>query len=220
MSERGIEIHNGYLDFPEGMPPELHLGTDATPLTQGEAGQIVISAVINALALGGAVHAGFFEVIASVDLTGGLVALKARAVINTGLDVTGTLTGIEIETDVLGTGTVSGIVAGLLIEQYAPATATITTTLFGIFISNYMQVSPTSYSFIRCSENGGATLTTLLQFTLGGGATPSDATWFLQVTGVAKTCWATAGDKTGGGGAGAGWLRCQVHGQEKYIQLY
>lgn len=198
----------------------ITLGTDAAPITQFSASQIAVQGVINATALGGSVKGANFGVIASVTLTGDLVGVKARAVINTAIDVTGTLTGISIETNVLGTGTVSGIMAGLLIEQYAPATATITSTMFGIFISNYMQVSPTSYSMIRCSENGGATLTTLLQFTLGGGASPSDATWFLQVTGVAKTCWATAGDKTGGGGAGAGWLRCQIHGSEKYIQLY
>ena len=50
----------------------LESGIVASPLTQLVAGQIVHSAVIDAIALGGDVTAGLFRVNASVSMTGNL----------------------------------------------------------------------------------------------------------------------------------------------------
>ncbi len=214
MSERGIEIHNGEVVFPEGMPQTIHIGTLALPLTQGEAAQVVLSAVINALALGGAVYAGLFSVHGSVSLTGSLTGLRARTVVDAAIIVTGYAYGIHIEQEVHAAGQLTLTMDGIRLEQYVP-TGGLTHTVHGIFITNYIQEQPSSnYYFMRCAENGGVTLDACMMFSLGSG---SDATLFLHLA-SANTAWSNADDKTGG--ATAGWIKCNVGGVDKYIQLY
>ncbi len=155
MSERGIEIHNGSIIFPEGSPPELHMGTNASPLTQGVASQIVISAVINALALGGTVVAGLFKAIASVNFTGALRGLRIGTTITDGITVTGSSYGIHLELEVLGTGVVTGSWEGIRIELYNTAGTTLSSDVYGLFINNYQLGTITgSYHMVRLEENG------------------------------------------------------------------
>jgi len=157
MSVRGIEIHNGKVVFPEGMPQTLHMGPEASPLEQGEAGQIVISAVINATVLGGTVEAGLFEVIGSEDLTGDLRGLHAEAIVNTGVTVTGSVWGLHITQQVLGTGKVSSFWEGIRLEMSTSAGAEITGGVCGIFISNFIEGTlGATYHFIRVQENSTA----------------------------------------------------------------
>lgn len=212
MSERGIEIHNGQIILPEGMPQEFHLGTLASPLTQGEAAQVVLSAVINALALGGAIHAGLFSVHGTVSLTGSLTGLHARTEVDAAIVVTGYAYGIHIEQEVFAAGQVTGLMEGIRIEQYIP-TGGITLTVHGIYISNYIQTSPTGdYYFIRCAENGGATVSAFMRFSLGGA---SDADHFMDLAGT-ESIWAAVGVPTGEGG----WIKIQVNSLDRYILLY
>ncbi len=162
MSVRGIEIHNGYLDLPEGMPQTLHMGTEASPLTQGEAGQIVLSAVINAIALGGNVAAGIFIVVASVSLTSDLKGLRAGVTVNDGVTVTASgaalnaVFGAQINVEILGDGIVTGRTEGLRIEMSSALGSETTSAFEGIFISNYNLGTQQAlgYYMLRMQENG------------------------------------------------------------------
>jgi len=218
MSARGIEIHNGELIFPEGMPPELHLGTEASPLTQLEAAQTVISAFINATALGGNVHAGEFGVIATVTRAGEVHGLRAVGEVAGGIVVTGTVRGAIIQTFM---NALSEIVSaayqweGLRVNMYAEATSVMNAPIYGIHVNNYITSAPLSnYYFTRFSENGGVTVEALAYVSVGGAG---DITNLFVLAGT-HTAWAGAGDKTGG--ANAGWIRVNVAGTTKYIQLY
>lgn len=215
MSARGIEIHNGYLVFPEGMPQELHLGTEASPLTQGEAGQIVVSAVINALALGGTVEAGLFMVVGSVDLTGNLRGVHVKARVNDLITLTGWLFGVYIETEVLGTGTVTQALEGIRIEQYAPSGATVTETIYGIHIANSIEVAPSAYSFIRLSENAASTVTSVLFIAKGGDCL--GMTYFMEVIGTADGMFCSS---SGTVSSPDGFITVRIHQKDRYIALY
>ncbi len=213
MSERGIEIHNGEVVFPEGMPQTLHIGTLASPLTQGEAAQVVVSAVINALALGGAIVAGLFSVHGSVSLTGSLRGLHVRTIVDAAIVVTGYNYGIHIEQEVHAAGQVTDMTEGIRIEQYIP-TGGLTSSVYSIRISNFIQTAPSSYHFMRFSENGGVTVTAAFYISIGGGGDITNLFRLLSNT----TAWNVAGDITGG--ANAGFIKCNVGGVDKYIQLY
>ncbi len=214
MSVRGIEIHNGYLDLPEGMPQTLHMGTEASPLTQGEASQIVLSAVVNALALGGTIVAGLFEVIGSVNLTGHLRGLRAITVVNAGIVVTGDASALKVEQEVHAAGQVTAVMDGIRIEQYIP-TGGLSFTVHGIFISNFIQTQPSAnYYFTRFSENGGVDVEGVLYCSIGGGGTIEN----LFVLAYTHNAWAGTGDKSGQ--PNAGWIKVKVAGVERYIQLY
>lgn len=213
MSERGIEIHNGQIVFPEGMPQELHLGTEASPITQGEAGQIVVSAVINALALGGAVVAGLFKAIGSVSLTGSLTGVKGYTSVSAGIVVTGYNYGLHSNQDVLAAGQVTTIMDGIRIEQYVQ-TGGLTFTVHGIFISNYIQTQPSAnYFFQRMSENGGVTVEAAFYISVGGAGDIED----LFVLAGTHSAWSGEGNKIG---VAHGWIKCRVAGVDRYIQLY
>lgn len=216
MSERGIEIHNGEVVFPEGMPQTLHIGTEASPLTQGEASQIVISAVINAIALGGTVKAGEFIVIASVDMTGNLYPLIAKSIVNDGITVSGFTFGALIETSILGTGIVTapGTWEGLRINMGMAAGAEILEGVRGIFLSGYNlgTIPASSYHFIRCQENGTVTVYCGLYFRAGTGGID----YFALLHGDHDAWRANCAALTGI----TGRIRVHVGGMERWIQLY
>ncbi|MBA7680443.1 hypothetical protein ES703_88759 [subsurface metagenome] len=215
MSARGIEIHNGYLDLPEGMPQTLHMGTDGTPLEQGVADQIIVSAVVNAVALGGAVKAGQFMVIASVSLTGNLESLMAQSIINDGITVTGTVFGARIKAQVLGAGVAAASFEGLRLELSSAAGASFNQGVYGIFISNYIPgtlVSPV-YHMIRLQENGTVRLQSFLYCRAGGGGVDYA---FVLHGGPPGDAWRSTESPTGAGG----FIKVLVGGVPRWIQLY
>jgi len=219
MSTRGIEIHNGELVFPEGMPPELHLGTEASPLTQLEAAQVVISAVINAIALGGNVEAGIFKVIASASLTGDLKGLRAGVTVNDGVTVTpsgaalNAVFGAQINVSILGTGIVTGRVEGLRIEMSSALGSETQSAFEGIFISNYNlgTQQPNGYYFIRMQENG--TYTVHYAFYIRPGVGGIDYLAFLH--GV-HPAWNVVGTPS----VETGWIKLLVGGIDRWLKLY
>lgn len=213
MSERGIEIHNGEIVFPEGMPQTLHLGTDASPLAQGEAGQVVLSGVINVTALGGTVYAAFFKAIGSVTATADLIGARGATTVNAGIVITGYAYGLHSNQEVLAAGQVTEIMDGIRIEQYVQ-TGGLTFTVHGIFISNFIQEQPSAnYFFQRMSENGGVTVEAAFYISVGGTGDITD-TFVLAGT---HTAWSGEGNKIG---VAHGWIKCRVGGVVRYIQLY
>lgn len=215
MSERGIEVHNGKVIIPGDAMKQLQLGTWASPLTQVEAGQIVVSAVVNAIALGGDVHGGYFGVKASVSLTGDLRGARARATVNDGIVVTGSVYGAVIETEVLGAGEITAYYEGLRIENYVEAGADISAVAhYSIFIANYITSEPSSYSFIRMSENGASTVRSVFMVSRGGACL--DISYIFELTGSNPSAWSGSGTVSGA----AGHLKIRVGAQDKYIALY
>ncbi len=220
MSERGIEIHNGQVVFPEGMPQEFHLGTEASPLTQGEASQIVLSAVINAIALGGSVEAAVFAVIASVSLTGILTGLRAEAIVNDGITVTPTgglhtdsVFGAVITTEILGAGIIGGRWEGLRINISSAVGSESQSAVHGIFISGYNlgTQSADSYYFFRGQENGTYVVHTC--FYLRGGS--GGINYFAILHGDTN-----AWNALGAPSTQSGWIRLYAGGLVRYIRLY
>ena len=210
---RGIEIHDGHIVIPAGEINKIALGTEALPITQQEAGQVVVSAVINATALGGAVKAGNFGIIATVNLIGDLQSLRSKVTINDGITVTGSTAGARIATELLGTGINAGRLEGLLIEMSSSAGSETTTTVYGIFISNYNlgTQSPNNYAFLRLQENGTYTI----QWGIYMRAGPGGIEYFACLHGT-NNAWASTGSPT----VQAGWIRVQAGGVEKWIALY
>lgn len=220
MSERGIEIHNGQVIFPEGMPQEFHLGTEASPITQGEAGQIVVSAVINALALGGSVEAAVFAVIASINLTGILTGLRAETIVNNGVTVTPTggahtdaVYGAVITTEILGTGIVGGRLEGLRINISSELNTETQSAVHGVHVSGYNlgAQSITDYYFFRGQENG--TYVVNYCFYLRGGV--NGINYFAMLHGD-TAAWNPLQNP----GTESGWIRLTVGGLTRWIQLY
>jgi len=217
MSARGMEIHNGSITFPEGSPPELHMGTEASPLTQGEAGQIVHSAVIDAGVLGGNVAASYNGVNVSADMTGNITTVEANSVVETDVALTGDLRGIETHVQMLGTtASISGFTIGIQIGMYSQAGCTHTGDVFGIFINNYqLGTRGGSYSFIRMEENGTMILTQA--FFVGA----TDAQYFMTLR--PGTCasggWDVTTDVATSNGK-VGILRIDTPVGDKAIQLY
>jgi len=87
----------------------------------------------------------------------------------------------------------------------------------GIFVNNYNLGTITStYELVRLEENGTAVPDQII------GVYVLDASAYLRLSPQtpASGAWAVAGDKTGGGGAGAGWIKVMVQGAEKFLQLY
>ncbi len=220
MSVRRMEIHNGYLDFPEGMPQTLHMGTETTPLTQGEASQIIVSAVVNALALAGTVEAGVFIVIASVSLTGILKGLRVETIVNDAITVTppggahtDSVYGAVITTEILGAGIVGGRLEGLRINISSALTSETQSAVQGIFISGYNLGTQAAgnYYFIRAQENGTYTVNYCLYFRGGTGG----INYFACLHGDTD-----AWNALGSPGTASGWIRLYAGGMERWIQLY
>jgi hypothetical protein len=220
MSERGIEIHNGEVVFPEGMPQTLHMGTEASPLTQGEASQIVLSAVINAIALGGSVEAAIFIAIASINLTGILTGLRAETIVNDGVTVTPTgglhtdsVFGAVITTEILGTGIIGGRWEGLRINISSEAGSESQSALQGIFISGYNlgTQSVNSYHMLRMQENGSYQIHAM--FYLRGGT--GGVNYFAILHGN-HDAW----NALGAPATQSGWIKCDVGGLDRWIRLY
>jgi len=219
MSERGIEIHNGSVIFPEGSPPELHLGTEASPLTQGEAGQIVFSSVIDAGALGGDVAASYNGVNVSADMTGDITVLEANAVVETDVVLTGHLRGIHTHVQVLGTsGEVTGHTIGHEIGMYSQAGCQHSSgNIMGFFLNNYLLGTKGigTYTLLRMEENG----TMIVNEAIFIGVT--DAEFFLTLR--PGTCssggWDMATD-VATSNVKAGILRVSTTVGDKAIQLY
>jgi len=213
MSVRGIEIHNGEVVFPEGMPQTLHIGTETTPLTQGEAGQIVISAVINAIALGGDVEAGAFIVNATISMTGSPRALYAKMDIEAGVVVTGYTRGAFIETNINALGESTSYWSVLKLDMWADATA-IVNQLSAIYLSNYVQVQPIyRYTFLDVRENAAVTVDCFAYVGIGAAADITN----LFVLPSLKTAWSHA---TPPPGAVVGRIAVEVGGVQRYIGLY
>ncbi|GAH42974.1 unnamed protein product [marine sediment metagenome] len=142
MSERGIEIHNGEVVFPEGMPQTLHLGTEASPLTQGEAEQTIVSAFINATALGGSVHGGQFGAIATVTRTGDIHGLHVLgSVAAGGVVVSGHVRGLYVHTTMEPLAEILDATytwEGIRVNMYAEATSVMNAPIYGIHVNNYI----------------------------------------------------------------------------------
>jgi len=202
------------------MPQTLHLGTESSPLTQGEASQIVLSAVINAIALGGSVEAAIFAVIASVNLTGILTGLRAEATVNDGITVTPTggahtdaVFGAVINTEILGAGIIGGRWEGLRINISSAAGSESQSAVHGIFISGYNlgTQAANNYYFFRAQENGSYTVRYC--FYLRGGTGGID--YFACLHGD-MDAWNALGTP----GTASGWIRLMAGGLERWIQLY
>lgn len=213
MSEvRGIEIHNGEVVFPEGMPQTLHMGTEASPLTQGVASQIVVSAVINALALGGTVIAGLFKVIASVDLTGDLKGIHAYVAVNDGITLTGTVHGALIQMEILGSGKSTHNFYGLHIQMSTAVGAETEGAINGLYIMNYLVGTvAAAYDMVRLQENGSARIESFLFCRCGTGGVD----YFFKLF-PNTDAW----NATGYPADQSGWVRVMVGGLVRYINLY
>jgi len=187
-------------------------------IEQYEADQILHSSVICTTALGGVVVAGLHGVHVNEDMTGDAYASRVRATVDANIVLTGNLTGTRTETEVLGaTGEVTGTTMGHLIEMYSEAGCQFDSDVRGIFVSNYnLGTMNSTYELVRLEENGTAVPDNIL------GVYVLDATTFLHLTPnvPAGGAWSNVGDKTGGGGAGTGWIKVTVMGVAKYLQLY
>jgi len=193
---------------------KIELGTSAVPITQSVAGQIVVSAVVNAIALGGTVVAGYFGAKASVSLTGDIKGIRAGATINDGITVTGSLYGIYVETEVLGTGIVTAYYEGIRIENYVESGADISAVAhYSIHIANSIGSQPSSYSFIRMTENAASTVRSV--FYVGKGGACVDISYVFELDGV-PSAWGSSQTITGQ----AGFLKVRMGAADKYIALY
>lgn len=214
MSERGIEIHSGKIVIPGSQIRQIQLGTWASPLTQTLAAQVIVSAVVNAIALGGAVYGAYFGVKGSITATADLVGAFIRAIVNTAVVLTGYVYGLQVAVDVIGTATVSGVIAGVTIEMYSEAGTTLSDPAYAIYISNYnLSTTIVNYSFIRMAENGSITLDSILQIHMGS---TSDVTYFMQLSPAAKAGWGS----TGAPANQSGWLKIALGVNVRYIRLY
>lgn len=215
MSVRGIEIHNGEVVFPEGMPQTLHMGTEALPLTQGEAAQIVLSAVINAVALGGNVAASYNRVNVSADMTGNIVTLEAKAIVNEDQTLTGNLKGLHVQAELLADGVVNGLVEGATIYVFSAAGCELNSDVRVLYVAGYnlgAVIAGGTHEMIRIEENGTMIPDNIL------GVYTHDAVNFLHLSPAvpASGAWNADGDYTG---SAAGYIRVSVGGT-RYIQLY
>ena len=205
MGNRGIEVHDGLVKMPAQ-------GTWASPLPNSEVDAILLGKVGITTAVTGTFTGAYIGVQTATAGAQFLTAISARATVED-VTLTGDTKGVHVQVEAIGTAITTGrIIEGVRIELYAPVTATVGTAM-GIFISNYMQVTPADYRFIRCSENGGALLQSCMYFSLGQG---SDATYFMSLAGT-TTSWSGEGNKIG---VAHGWIKVQVSGTERYIQLY
>ena len=215
MSARGMEIHNGSITFPEGSPPKLHMGTEASPLTQGEAGQIVHSAVINAGALGGNVAASYNRVNVSADMTGNIVTLESKAIVDEDQTLTGNLKGLHIQAQLMANGVVDGLVEGATIYVFSAAGAELNSDVRVLYVAGYnlgAVIAGGTHEMIRIEENGTMIPDNIL------GVYTHDAVNFLHLSPAAPAggAWNADGDVTG---SAAGFIKVSCGGN-RYIQLY
>jgi len=218
MSVRGIEIHNGYVAIPADMIQKIQLGTWSSPITQGVADQLVFSGVVTAVAaLGGDISGGYFGARVEVAFTGDVRGLRARASVLSDVALTGYLYGIHTEIELGGTSsTISGRTSGHTIEIYSEAGCVHTGDVHGLFVNNYMDGTVTVYQMLRLESGGSAVPSSIIAVYV------NDAEYAFHFTPhtPASLGWSLADDKTGGGGGGTGWLRVDMQGTVKYIQLY
>jgi len=190
-------------------------GTYAAPVTQVEAEQILISAFVSAVALGGEVMGGYVGVVAStVDLTGNLTGFRARVAV-TDITLTGRVYGAQIQASVYGAGVISSVFEGLHISLHTDAGVTMSGSMRGLYISGFCAVAHATYEMLRLEENGACTVTAMIGCYVGAGA----ITYFLILSST-ENAWNNTGDKTGGHTTEAGWIKVCVNGYDKYIQLY
>ena len=218
MAARGVEIHNGYVTIPAGMVSQLSMGTWAAPITQTSAGQILVGGVIQAIALGGDVHGGYFGVRAEVALTGDLRGVRARASVLSNAALTGFLYGLHTEVEVGGaTSSISGRTVGHTIEIYSETGCVHTGDVHGIFVNNYIDGTVTVYQMVRLENNGSAVPQSIIAVYV------NDASYFLHFTPNTPAAggWVATGDRTAGSATNAaGWLKVDMPAGDKYIQLF
>lgn len=207
---RGIEIHNGELVFPDGMPPTIHMGTEASPLTQYVAGQIVQSAIINAIALGGDVVAVYGRVDATVALTGNPAAVKAKMSISATIAVTGSIRGLLIEVDINTGGSASDMMDGIRLDLYMEATASCPGNVAGIDMRNYVAGTCGVYYFMYLQENVAALMTAAFYVRVQD----MDNLFYLFPT--VTTAWSQTGNPANQNG----WIKVSLAGNVRYIQLF
>lgn len=211
MSQRGIEIHNGYLKFPEGSPPEIRMGTAASPLTQSEAGQIQLSAVINALALGGDVTPAYFRVNVTVSMTGSPVALRAIANLAAAIAITGGyLRGAYISTDMSDGASAEYGWDALYISMYQHSGASSTGNTIAITIRNYMAGTLGMYYFMYMQENAAAVMEGAFYVRV------VDMTNLFYLFPTVTTAWAQTGNPSNQNG----WIKVSLAGNIRYLMLY
>ena len=219
MAGRGIEIHNGKVVLPSGNIEQLSLGTWGAPIAQSIAAQIMVGAVIEAVAaLGGDIHGGYFGARVEVAYTGTIRGLRARASVLSNVALTGSLYGIHTEIELGGaTSTISGVFVGHTIEMYTEAGNVITGDVYGIHVNNYNLATVGVYMMMRLEENGTAIPDAII------GIYVNDATYFIHLTPAVPAAggWTNVGDRTAGSATNAaGWLLVDHQGADKYIQLF
>jgi hypothetical protein len=121
--------------------------------------------------------------------------------------------GIYVENEVLGDAVHAGLFEGMRIEQYVESGTTFASaTVYGLHIANSISKAPSSYSFIRMSEDGTVTVNAVFLITK---APAAQINYLLEVTG-GSNMWEAVGIPSGNGG----WLKIRVPGQDRYIPLY
>ena len=214
LGSRGIEVHDGFITFPTNAVPKIHLGTWASPLSQIEAGQVVVSAVISITALGGEVFPAYFGVKVAADLTSEAYGLRVRAAILDGITHSNRIQGILAEVEFLGTAISNLHKSGIRIEMYAEAGTTLTGDMYGLWLNNYLLSQPTTYHMIRLTENGSVTVGDAIYVRIGGTA---DITNLLRIFPAVCTGWSYLIDPPG---AARGRIGVDIGGFQRYLQLY
>ena len=211
---RGIEIHNGYIVIPGGIKGIIG-GTWSSPIAEGVAGKAGIQIIISSVAISGISAGGYFGVKANnASGTLEIAGARARATVLTGITPGGRVSGLWVEVEVLGNAVVSGKMVGVRVELYVESGATITGDTHGIFVDNYIDSQPTVYQMVRLEQNGSAIVKHMIAFYTG------DAEYAFHFTPHTPTSlgWSLSDDKTGL--TNAGWLRVDMQGTIKYVQLY
>lgn len=188
-------------------------GTNASPIAFATAGQFGVAMFMQGTSITGTLTGHYLQVKAAnasgnLSLKGLNVKAQVLTTVNTG---TGSVIGIHTELECGGTATIGGQWRGHVIELYGESGATISSDVYGLRIDNYIDSTLSVYMLARFEHNGSATCLAGLglygamtyAFLFGSG-TPGDATT----------------DKSGGGGAGTGYVTVQIAGVTRYIQLY
>lgn len=188
---------------------DVRVGTWSSKLTQAVAGQVLVEAAVDAIALGGAVTGGYFGVNASVSFTGTPRALRARMAVATGITVTGSTYGFHLEQEILGTGVVTASWEGIRLEMYSEA-GTTAPDMYGIFMSNYVAGTTGLLYFMRLQENVAAQMEAAFYIRV----VDMDNLFYLFPT--VTTAWAQTGNPANQNG----WIKVDLAGTIRYIRLY
>lgn len=146
----------------------------------------------------------------------GLKGVYGLARVPAGIDAgSGALKGVHGKVEVLATGIVSGRIDGVYAQIYAPTGSTMGSDICGLYVDSFVQVQPTgAYELLRLEHNGAVTVEELIGGFVGG---DGDISYFLALQPNVCTAWGFSGSKTG---AEAGWLKCWIGGNDRYIQLW